>query len=143
MTQVQTGGCACASVRYTVTGPLRPVVACHCRECRRASGHFWAATRAYRADLRIDRDEGLRWYDSSPGVRRGFCALCGSSLFFDRAEADGVSIGAGSLDEPTGLELVQHIFAGEQGDYYGIGDDLPRYPAAGPMPPVDAGEDPS
>lgn len=132
MTEVRKGGCACGAVRFTVEGPLRPVIACHCRECRRASGHFWAATRADRSRFRLDRDDDLRWYDSSPGVRRGFCAHCGSSLFFDRAAADGIGIAAGAIDEPTGLELVRHIFTGECGDYYTIADDLPRDEAWGP-----------
>jgi len=32
----------------------------------------------------------------------------------------------GSLDKPTGLKLVHHIFAGHAGDYYRIPDDEPR-----------------
>jgi hypothetical protein len=33
---------------------------------------------------------------------------------------------AGSLDKPTGLKLVRHIFAGHAGDYYRIPGDEPR-----------------
>jgi hypothetical protein len=33
---------------------------------------------------------------------------------------------AGSLDKPTGLKLVRHIFADHAGDYYQIPDDEPR-----------------
>jgi hypothetical protein len=28
------GSCLCGGVAFTVTGPLRPVVACHCTQCR-------------------------------------------------------------------------------------------------------------
>jgi len=35
MTRETGGGCACGAVRYRVTGPLRPVIACHCESCRR------------------------------------------------------------------------------------------------------------
>ena len=132
-----TGGCVCGAVRYSVSGPLRPVVACHCRECRRLTGHHWAATRAYREDLHIDHDAGLRWFDSSEGVRRGFCGECGANLFFDRVASAGVTIGAGSLDEPTGLELVQHIFTAEAGDYYEIADGHPQFAYRGDMPPIE------
>lgn len=142
MTRTRTGGCVCGRVRYTVTGPLRPIVACHCRECRRQSSHYWAATRARREDLHLDRDEALRWFDSSPGVRRGFCSHCGSALFFDRETAEGVTICAGSLDEPTGLRLVQHIYTGEAGDYYTIADGLPCHEAAGPVPAIPEREEP-
>ena len=38
------GRCLCGAVNYRVDGPLRPVVACHCGQCQRTSGHFVAAT---------------------------------------------------------------------------------------------------
>lgn len=124
-----TGGCLCGAVRYEVRGPLRPVVACHCGQCRRMSGHFAAATAALRRDLSIRGESALTWYVSSPGVRRGFCSTCGSSLFWDDTERDYMAIFAGSLDKPTGLELVEHIFAEDRGDYYDIADTRPSRPA--------------
>ena len=75
----QTGGCLCGGVRYRVTGPLRPVVTCHCRQCRRTSGHFAAFTACAAGDLVLDSDRTLRWYRSSPEAERGFCGECGAS----------------------------------------------------------------
>ena len=69
---------------------------------------------------------GLRWYGSSPNARRGFCQTCGASLFWEPVSGGRISIMAGSLDSPTGLETVAHIFVGNAGDYYTIDDDLPR-----------------
>ena len=133
-----TGGCLCGAVRYAYAGPLRAVVACHCEQCRRTSGHFVAATHGHRERLTLARDEGLRWYTSSPGVRRGFCATCGSSLFWEREGSGGISIMAGTLDQPTGLRLVQHIFTAYAGDYYDIEPGLPRAAERAAMPPVPA-----
>jgi len=138
---VRTGGCLCGGVRYAVSGPLRPVVACHCEQCRRTSGHYFAATRARSDDVTFEHDDTLRWYPSSPGVRRGFCNVCGASLFFEREGSDAISIAAGTLDKPTGLRLVQHIFTASAGDYYAINDGLPQAPEYAPMPPIDAAED--
>ena len=121
-----TGRCLCGSVRYEVRGPLRPVVDCHCAQCRRTSGHFAAFTAARPQDLVLTGSEGLRWYRSSAAARRGFCGHCGSSLFWEPASGGRVSIAAGTLDPPTGLETVAHVFVGDSGDYYTIGDDLPR-----------------
>ena len=109
-----TGGCLCGSVRYEVTGPLRPVVACHCTKCRRSSGSFVHATAARLADFRLTEEKGLAWYRSSPGAQRGFC---------DGAAV--ISIMAGSIDGKTGLDLVRHIYAGDKGDYYSLEDSLP------------------
>jgi len=118
-----TGGCACDSVRYEVTGPLRPVIACHCEQCRRTSGHFVAATAVKRNHLRMINDTCLRWFTAIEGYRRGFCQTCGSSLFFEALDEDRISIAAGSLDgghEP--LEIAAHIFAAEKGNYYEIAE---------------------
>jgi hypothetical protein len=120
----QTGSCLCGAVRHRVAGPLRPVVACHCSQCRRTSGNFAAATAAARDDLLVEGP--VAWYASSPGVRRGFCPTCGSSLFWDPEDEPRVSIFAGSLDLPTGLRMRGHIFAAERSDYYEIADGLPQ-----------------
>jgi hypothetical protein len=128
------GGCLCGAVRFRVTGPLRDVVACHCSQCRRSSGHFVAATAAARGNVSIDGP--VVWYESSPGVRRGFCPTCGAQLFWAGADATRISIHTGSLDAPTGLRLAGHIFVGDKGDYYAIADDLPL--AAGRDPAMTA-----
>lgn len=120
----RTGGCLCGAIRYTVTGPMRPVVACHCEQCRRTSGHHVAATAARYSDVSIDGEPV--WFDSSPGFRRGFCGLCGSNLFWRSAASELLSIFAGTLDTPTGLRLAGHIHAGAKGDYYPITDGLPQ-----------------
>lgn len=121
-----TGGCLCDEVRYEVRGPLRAVVNCHCAQCRRTSGHFVAATAARREDLALVESRGLRWYGSSPAARRGFCRTCGASLFWETISGGRISIMAGTLDLPTGLETVAHIFIDDAGDYYTIDDNLPR-----------------
>ncbi|MCG6901066.1 MAG: GFA family protein [Rhodobacter sp.] len=117
------GSCLCGQVRLQVVGPLRPVVACHCRQCRKTSGHFVAATSAARDTIRITGE--VSWYKSSETARRGFCGTCGSSLFWDGPGAN-LSISAGVLDGDTGLRMAGHIFCADKGDYYDIGDDLPR-----------------
>lgn len=122
------GGCLCGAVRYRIEEPLAQVTACHCSQCRRSSGHFAAATSALREQVTIEGE--VRWFESTPGqVRRGFCARCGSNLFWDLMAGDTISIWAGTLDSPTGLTLAEHIFVADKGDYYGIEDGLPRHPA--------------
>lgn len=122
---MKTGGCLCGAVTYTVDGPLRPVVACHCEQCRKSSGHYVAATSAKRDKVSITGE--MTWYKSSDSARRGFCGVCGSSLFWD-GEGENMSIHAGTLDGETGLTTRGHIYVADKGDYYEIADDAPQFP---------------
>lgn len=124
--QVHTGGCLCGAVRYRAEGPLRPVVMCHCTQCRRMTGHYMAATAAKRAGFAIEAPGAVAWYEASSEARRGFCPRCGSTLFWDGAGKDYVSIAAGTLDDSTGLASACHIFVADKGGYYAITDGLPQ-----------------
>lgn len=115
----------CSAVRYSIAGPLRDVVLCHCAMCRRVHGHVGAYTAAPRAALHFLESRGLRWYASSAKARRGFCGECGSVLFWDAPSRDSVSITAGSLDAPTGLATTLQIYADSAGDYYRIDESIP------------------
>jgi len=120
------GGCLCGAVRYEVRGSLGDVHACHCSQCRRQSGHFVVGASARRADFVVTSEGSLSWFRSSAWARRGFCAACGSALFWDGG-GEEIGINVGSLDQPTGLKLAQHIFVDEKADYYEIDDRLEKF----------------
>jgi hypothetical protein len=117
---MKTGSCLCGAVKYEVHGALRPVIACHCTQCRKQSGTYMSATAAADADFKITEARGLKWYRSSSEAKRGFCGECGSALFWKRDGSDTTSITAGSVDGPTGAPLAGHIFCESAGDYYEI-----------------------
>ena len=121
------GGCLCGAVRYAVRGPLRDVVNCHCTMCQRLHGAFGAHSKARKADIDIVEDGGLAWYATSDRARRGFCRACGSNLFWEPVDQDATGIVAGTLDPPTGLKTLGHIFTAEKSDFHEIADDLPRF----------------
>lgn len=122
-----TGSCLCRAVRYEVTGPLRSVLYCHCEQCRKTSGHFVAATACHFNDFHLLADDGLRWYRSSSKAERGFCSSCGASLFWRPDGEDRLCIMAGTLDRPTNLQAIGHIFVEMASDYHRITDGLPQY----------------
>ncbi|MDA0231281.1 MAG: GFA family protein [Proteobacteria bacterium] len=134
------GGCQCGAVRYAVRGELRGVVNCHCDMCRRLHGAFGAYTKVENAALSLVEESGLTWYASSDKARRGFCRVCGASLFWQPSGAQTTSIAAGTLDPPSGLTTIGHIFTGEKGDFYDIVDDLQQFAgsAEGKMDTTDA-----
>lgn len=132
MTEIHSGGCLCGAVRYETKGPLREVVYCHCSQCRRQTGLYYAATNVADADIDITGGDDLTWYAASDDARRGFCRTCGSALFWKHNARDYVSILAGSFDQPSGLTPGYHIFVADKGDYYSIGDGLPQFERSTP-----------
>ena len=120
------GSCLCGAVSFEVAGPLSPPDACHCTQCRKQSGHYFASTDVPRAALSVTGAGHVGWFQSSERVRRGFCSRCGSSLFWDPVGKDIVGVAMGAFDRPTGTRLAIHIFVAEKGDYYEIADGLPQ-----------------
>ena len=126
--EVRAGSCLCGAVRFRVRGPMRGIHLCHCGQCRRVHGHLGAYTSAARADVDLEGADALRWYATSTRGRRGFCGACGSSLFFEPADEARLAIAAGSLDQPSGLEVMGHEYVADKADYVRLDDDLPAFP---------------
>ncbi len=114
------GSCLCGGVAFEVHGELRPVIYCHCTQCRKQTGHYLAATSCAHEDLRMARQDGLNWYRASAQAERGFCGTCGSNLFWQADKQPRISIVAGVFDGKTGLTVEGHIYCADKGDYYEI-----------------------
>ena len=125
---MHTGRCLCGAVSFKVEGDLKAPDACHCSQCRRQSGHYWASTNVARDKLTVTGGDKVTWYRSSDEVRRGFCATCGSFLFWDPLKHPVVAVGMGAFDKPTETRLHVHIGVADKGDYYDIADGLPQRP---------------
>ena len=119
------GSCLCGAVTFGVEGDLPGPGACHCRSCRKQSGHYFASTDVPRSAVTIYGGDKVGWFQSSDKVRRGFCTVCGASLFWDPLFKDWIGIAMGAFDTPTGTRLAIHVFAAEKGDYYDINDPVP------------------
>ncbi|MDP3960888.1 MAG: GFA family protein [Pseudorhodobacter sp.] len=121
-----TGSCLCGAARFTLPGPAGPVTACHCRQCRKLSGHYSASFDTSETGVVWQSRATLAEYRTSGGGQRGFCTTCGSNLYF-RATDGGFSIEAGAIDGPTGGRLADHIFVADKGHYYTLDDGLPQH----------------
>ena len=124
------GACLCGSVRFSVRGALRPIVFCHCGQCRRAQGQFAAYTAAPPESIELNSEAPLKWFDSSVHARRGFCSVCGSSVFWAPMDESYWAIAAGALDQSCELTPLHHIFVADKASYYDILDDLPQFPGS-------------
>ena len=121
---MKTGRCVCGQVTFQSEGPWRDIISCHCEECRRTSGHFWAATAVPTDKLELTNDAGLKWFRATDSATRGFCTGCGASLFFRMDGRDYTAIAAGAVDQPSGLKMVEEVFTHEKGDYYDLSDGI-------------------
>lgn len=135
------GGCLCGSVRYAVNGPLREILVCHCVECRRWTGRAWAVTAARDEDFELIAGDDLVWIESprsATGASRGFCARCGSSLFFRAPGRGRTGIGAGTLDDAGGLKVAGHIWVEQAVEWDAPPDGARTHPRGYPedAPPL-------
>ena len=119
------GSCLCGAVAFEAETP-KSVNVCHCSMCRRWTGGPFMACHAD-GGVAFSREDGLTWYDSSDWAERGFCSVCGSSLFYRlKDKPSELIILAGALDLPDGMTLGSEIFIDEKPDFYDLAGERPR-----------------
>ena len=129
------GSCLCGRVRFEVEGDLPGPDACHCGNCRKHSGHYFVSTDVPRAALTVHGEENVRWFRSSDKARRGFCSVCGSSLFWDPIGRDWTGVAMVAFAKPNGTRIAFHVYTAEKGDYYDIADGVEQFAQVPPPPP--------
>ncbi|HEY0857289.1 MAG TPA: GFA family protein [Albitalea sp.] len=113
-------------MRFELTESPTSPSACHCVQCRKQSGHYFASANVPKSSVSVTGADHLTWHRSSEKVKRGFCSKCGSWLFWEPVFHDWTSVALGSIDGETGVKLERHIFVSEKGDYYELNDGLPQ-----------------
>jgi|TARA_B100000315_G_scaffold214890_1_gene213722 hypothetical protein len=98
--------------------------------CRLSHGHYGAYAGVKQAELTVEDESAVTWYRSSDVARRGFCSICGGRLFYHPHESPFIGVAAGSLDQPSGLGTIGHVFTDDAADYYTIAADEKQYPGA-------------
>ncbi len=127
MTQT-VGKCLCGSVAFSLEKPPLQVNLCHCGMCRRWGGGLPLA--AIHARVTLHADNSLRWWKSSEWAERGFCAECGSSLFWRAPGMEEWGVSAGALDDIADLTIGGHIYIDDKPVFYEFADDTPRQSGA-------------
>ncbi len=120
------GSCLCRAITFDVSCALPAPDACHCTQCRKSSGHYFVSSDVPKSALTIRGEEQLTWFQSSEKVRRGFCAKCGASLFWDPIFRDWIGVAMGAIDGPTDTRIHIHVHVASKGDYYDLNDGLPQ-----------------
>ena len=108
-----TGGCQCGAVRFETAGDPQFVAHCHCAACRKATGAAFSTWVGY-LDAQIDWDGDRSIYASSEGVKRGYCAKCGTPLSYAGAKWPGEThILIGVFDDPATFTPKGAVFTDE------------------------------
>jgi len=122
------GNCLCGGVQFEVTKvPL--IVLCHCSICRKANGGAFDSGAAVPVqDFRFIKGEDLiQPYESSPGVHRFFCRVCGSRVPSKARDGELYFVPAGLFNDDPGVKPALHIFVGSKAPWWQITDDLPQF----------------
>ena len=122
------GRCLCGNVRFELRGKPLWVAHCHCNSCRRNTGSAVATFVGYNKEqLTYTRGE-RKFYESSPGVERGFCADCGTPMTYEANWCpDEVHLYVSTFDDPGAHRPQVHVFFAERIPWMELEDDLPRY----------------
>ena len=125
---VTRGHCQCRAIEYEFEGQPKWVMHCHCQNCRRAVS---SAVATY-VGVRLQQFRYLKGeptaYESSPGVKRYFCGVCGAPMAFTGERWPGeVHLFHGTLADPAQWPPTGHAYVTEQLPWFEVSDHLPRY----------------
>lgn len=115
MSQTWDGGCLCGGVRFRASGAPKWKLWCHCQSCRKHSGAPVAAFAAF-DETEVEMTKGqITKFASSPGVLRGFCATCGSTLTCQGDRTPGeLHFHVGAFDHPEDLAPTAAFYSEER-----------------------------
>lgn len=134
MSDILEGGCRCGAVRYRARGEPLMSALCHCRDCRRSTGAPVVAWALFASSQVTFSGSTPAEHTPSPGVRRGFCPQCGTSLSFTADYLPGmVDLTLGSLDEPERIAPQFHYWTSQRLPWMAAQDALPHHPEFPPM----------
>lgn len=122
------GHCFCGDVAFEVKGTPSYACFCHCESCQRAAGGVYVPWATFdRRDFTVTAGT-MALHNSSPGVTRGLCTTCGTSLTYENSAREGeIDITLTSFDDPLPFEPQAHIWVEDKQPWVTIADDLPQY----------------
>ena len=129
--QTKTGKCFCGNISFKTVGDPLWVAHCHCNSCRRNTGAPVTTFVGFNKQ-QVSFDGERAFYASSPGVRRGFCAQCGTPMTYESTHVDDeVHFYISVMDDPESFVPERHVFHAEHIAWLELYDELPRHSGVG------------
>jgi hypothetical protein len=121
------GGCLCGAVRYIIHGAPTYAGHCHCRSCQRAIGASFVTWVGVKPENFEVTEGKITFCATSPGVQRGFCGHCGSSLTFAGEGWTDIGVTAASLDDPGIAKPTSNVYLDHRQPWVVLDDSLRKY----------------
>lgn len=122
------GQCLCGAVRFTVDSVDPEFYACHCNMCLRWCGGPFLSVAS--TGMKFEDTEHLAVFDSSEWAERGFCRVCGTSIFYHVKELDEYDINTGTFGDASSFKMIGEIFVDQKPATYEFAGDHPRLTGA-------------
>ena len=118
----RTGGCMCGAVRFSAVEVPARFGACHCEMCRRWTGSALLGVTLKKGGVVWQGAEHIATVQSSSWAERGWCAKCGSGLYFrvtlEGEYSDEIELPVGIFDDPNGFEMTNEIYIDHKPDSF-------------------------
>ncbi len=118
----RSGSCLCGAITLSAAQAASHVGGCHCRMCRRWGGGPYLELDCG-TEVTISGEENLSLFSSSDWAERGFCARCGTHLFYRLKESQQHMVAVGLFDDQQDLTFKRQVFIEEKPPYYHFGND--------------------
>ena len=101
----RTASCSCGQLRLTCEGEPGRISICHCLECQKRTGSVFGAQARFPRERVTIEGCSAQWTgrgDDGPGATFHFCPTCGSTVFWEPADApDLVTVAVGAFADPS------------------------------------------
>lgn len=124
------GSCLCGAIKYQADEIEGRIGNCHCSICRKSHGAAFATQALVRGELFtfLEGEDRLSKFESSSGLHRGFCSICGSRLVnYLQGGSTYMSVALSSIDSVFDGKPAAHLCVASKASWYEINDDLPCF----------------
>ena len=101
--------------------------ACHCSMCRRWSAGPFLYLAVEPSSLQIAGGEAVGRYRSSAEAERGFCRICGSTMFWRALDGRSADISAQFVDKAGRFPFATEIFMDDKPDNYAFANATEKF----------------
>jgi hypothetical protein len=112
------GSCLCGAIAFSLSLKHPTFGACHCSMCRKWGGGPLLTVDTDTPVKYLRGEDQIRAFSSSEWAERGFCATCGSHLFYRFKQGGFYAVPLGLLEKPEDLTFHLQVFIDEKPSNY-------------------------